>query len=372
MHLSLPTKRDTEGSADFHEALEKVACGEEIGVDECEALLAAEGRELMELVRLADGIRREAVGDVVTYVVNRNINFTNVCVGSCRFCAFRRAPGQPGGYMLTHAQISEKVAEALREGATEVCVQGGLHPEMFLEDYLDILAAIREVSEDIHIHAFSPAEIEWMAREGLSVERVLRRLREGGLNSVPGTAAEVLSDRVRSLICPEKISVERWVEIIKACHRSGLPTTSTVLYGTLETPRELAEHLALIREIQRETGGFTEFIPLLFRPLNTQLQRDGFREWAGMEHSVRVHAAARIMLAGYVNNIQASWVKLGPRGAQLMLGAGANDLGGTLMEESITRAAGGELQHMAPRELETLALEIGRIPRRRTTTYGLL
>jgi len=374
LYSNLQTKMVT-GEHRFRvwEALEKAVSGEELSAEDGETLLAAEGDAMKELVEIADHIRQERVGDVVTYVVNRNINFTNICVGRCRFCAFRKSPGHPEGYRLSLEEIAEKVKEAVREGATEVCIQGGLNPEMTFDDYLNILGAVREVSPDIHIHAFSPAEIDRMTRmEGISVRRVLSRLREAGLNSVPGTAAEVFSARVRSLICPEKISAERWAEIIKACHRINLPTTSTVLYGNVETPKELAEHIAFVREIQRETMGFTEFIPLRFKPFNTDLWRMGFREWATLGYSLKVHAVGRIMLSGYIDNIQASWVKLGPRGAQLMLKAGANDLGGTLMEDNITRAAGGRIQRMSVFDLRKLALEINRTPRQRTTTYGLL
>jgi len=259
-------------------------------------------------------------------------------------------------------------------GATEVCIQGGLHPEFGLEDYLAILRAVRSVSQSIHIHAFSPAELDHIARqEGLSIEEVIKALREVGLNSVPGTAAEILVDRVRAIICPKKLSTGEWTDIIKACHRLGLPTTATMMYGHVETARERAQHLALIRDIQRETGGFTEFVPLAFLPSNTPLKREGIvRSSPSVVDNLRVHAAARLMLAGWIDNIQASWVKLGPRLAQLMLNAGANDLSGTLMEENISRAAGGRGQAMLPEQLEGLILEIGRVPRQRSTTYDIL
>jgi 7,8-didemethyl-8-hydroxy-5-deazariboflavin synthase CofH subunit len=347
--------------------------GEELSVEEGERLLRAEGDELLRLVQAADEVRRRRVGDIVTYVVNRNINFSNICTGSCKFCAFRRSQEDPDAYVLTHEQISEKVREALNFGATEVCIQGGLHPNFGLDEYIDILRAVRSVSPDIHIHAFSPAELDHIAKQdGLSIEDVIRTLRDAGLNSVPGTAAEILVDRVRNIICPKKIGTGRWVEIIKTCHRLGLPTTATMLYGTVETPRERAEHLALLREIQHETRGFTEFVPLAFMPYNTQLWRDGKRSPPSPSESLRVHAVARLMLAGSIDNIQASWVKLGPKGAQQMLRAGANDLSGTLMEENISRAAGGRGQAMLPEQLEGLILEIGRVPRQRSTTYELL
>ena len=374
MSSSLLTRMDTAlAEPEFEEILQRALAGEGLSVGESERLFRAEGRELLELIWAADDVRRQRVGDIVTYVVNRNINHTNICVGSCKFCAFRRSPDDPDAYVLTPGQITTKVREAVEFGATEVCIQGGLHPDFGLEEYVAILQAVRDVSSDIHIHAFSPAELNHIAeQEGLSIEEVVKTLREVGLNSVPGTAAEILVDRVRSIICPRKITASQWISTIKTCHRLGLPTTATMLYGTVETPRERAEHLALIREIQNETGGFTEFVPLAFMPHNTRLWRDGERSPPSAVESLRVHAVARLMLAASIDNIQTSWVKLGPRGAQLMLGAGANDLSGTLLEENITRAAGGTRQAMLPRQLERLILEIGRVPRQRTTTYELL
>jgi 7,8-didemethyl-8-hydroxy-5-deazariboflavin synthase CofH subunit len=354
----------------FREILDKVLDGGELSVNEGERLLQAEGEELRVLIRVADGVRRRRVGDTVTYVVNRNINHTNICMGSCKFCAFRRSPDDPDAYVLTRGQITTKVREVVKFGATEVCIQGGLHPEFGLEEYIWILRAVRNVSPSIHIHAFSPAELDHIAgQEWLSIEDVIKTLREAGLNSVPGTAAEILVDRVRSVICPKKISPPRWIEIIKACHRLNLPTTATMLYGTVETPHEQAEHLALLRDIQHQTGGFTEFIPLAFMPYNTPLGSGGERSPPGIVESLRVHAVARLMLTGYIDNIQTSWVKLGSRGAQLMLCAGANDLSGTLFEENITRAAGGERQAMTPNQLKALIIQLRRTPRQRTTTY---
>ena len=358
----------------FGEILQRALAGEELTVEEGALLLQAEGKKLQALLQVADEVRRRRVGDIVTYVKNRNINFTNICRGSCRFCAFRRSPGDPEAYVLSPEQIEAKVAEALEIGATEVCVQGGLHPDFRLEDYLQILRAIRRAAPEIHIHAFSPSEINHIAeRENMGLEEVIQALKREGLNSVPGTAAEILVDRVRSIICPEKISTEQWIRTIKTCHRLGLPTTATVMYGHVETPLELAQHISIIREIQKETWGFTEFVLLGFMSRNTTLGREFKLEPApNMVQSLRLHAVARLMLAGYVDNIQASWVKLGPRGAQLMLRAGANDLGGTLMEEHITRAAGGSLDSMSAEQLERLILEMGRIPRQRTTTYELI
>lgn len=358
----------------FEEILQRALAGEELSVADGEFLLRADGEELRALVRTADEMRQRRVDDIVTYVKNRNLNFTNICIGTCKFCAFRRSPSDSDSYVLTCEEIEAKVRGAVSFGATEICVQGGLHPNFGLEDYLRIIQTIRKISPDIHIHAFSPAELDHIARrEGMSIEEVVKILRDAGLNSVPGTAAEILVDCVRSIICPRKITVKRWVEIVTTCHRLGLPTTATMLYGTVETPRDRAEHLALLRDIQRETGGFTEFVLLPFMPYNTPLwNQRGIRSPPSLEDSLKVHAVARLMLAGYIDNIQASWVKLGSRGAQLMLTAGTNDLGGTLLEENITRAAGGDRQAMMPEQLELLILELGRVPRQRTTTYELI
>ena len=381
MSSSLWTRTDTaraepwaEINFGFREILDRALAGEKLSVAEGEHLLRADGPELRALIAVANEVRRRAVGEVVTYVINRNINHSNICIGGCRFCAFQRSPGDPDAYVLGLEQIAEKVREAVHFGATEICMQGGLHPEFGLENYLDILRTIRKISPDIHIHAFSPAELCHIAtRESMQVKEVIGALRDAGLNSVPGTAAEILVDRVRKLVCPKKISVSWWIEIIKTCHRSGLPTTATIMYGHVETQRERAEHLAIIREIQRETHGFTEFVPLVFTPHNTALWREGTVSFPpGIVEDLRVHAVSRLMLAGFIDNIQTSWVKLGPHGAQLMLGAGANDLGGTLLEENITRAAGGKRQVMLPWQLERLILEIKRTPRQRTTTYELI
>lgn len=378
MSSSLLTRKDiAQGELrarldlEFREILDRALSGDKLSTTQGERLFRAEGEELPALVRTADEVRRRRVGEVVTYVVNRNLNFTNVCVGTCKFCAFRRSQGDPDAYVLTLEQMAAKVQEALAFGATEVCMQGGLHPEFGLENYLDMLRTIRKISPDIHIHAFSPAELNHIAeREGLSIEEVIKMLHNAGLNSVPGTAAEILVDRVRGIICPKKISTSRWVRIIKTCHRLGLPTTATMLYGHVETPRERAQHLALIRDVQRETRGFTEFVPLAFVPGNTQLQREGVvSSRPNLAENLRVHTVARLMLAGYIDNIQTSWVKLGPRGAQLMLCAGANDLSGTLLEENITRAAGGGQQVMMPKQLQRLILQLKRTPKQRTTTY---
>jgi len=357
----------------FGEILHHVFSGEDLSVEDGEFLLRSQDKRLQILTEAADEMRRSKVGEAVTYVKNRNINFTNICSGSCKFCAFQRSATDPEAYVLSLEQIESKVREALAAGATEVCVQGGLHPNFKLENYLEILRTIRKAAPDMHIHAFSPSEINHMAKnEGIDLEEVIKALRDNGLGSVPGTAAEILVDRVRSIICPHKITTDQWVRTIKTCHRLGLPTTATMMYGHVETTLELAQHMAVIRDIQKETDGFTEFVLLPFIPRNTRLNRELTLPSRSFDQDLRVHAVARLMLSGHINNIQTSWVKLGPDGAQRMLGAGANDLGGTLMEESITRAAGGELCAMDAEKLESLILGIGRTPRQRTTTYQLI
>jgi len=363
-------RMDTDAK-DFEEILEEAASGESEPTI-VERLLQARGEELLLLAKRADEIRKKQVGETVTYVINRNINFTNVCVNNCRFCAFRRRPNDPDAFVLAPSEIKQKVREALNLGATEVCLQGGIHPHLRLDYYIELLHSIREVSEDIHIHAFSPQEIFSIAeKEGMTIEEVLRVLRREGLDSMPGTAAEILSDRVRSLICPKKIKTKEWVKIIETAHRLGIPTTATIMYGTVESARERAEHLLIIREIQRRTGGFTEFIPLPFVGSKTELGKK--IKGPSLMDSLRLHAVARIVLGKCIRNLQASWVKLGPRGAQLMLLAGANDLGGVLLEENITREAGGKWgQYMPPERIRELAVEIGREPAQRSTLYEIL
>lgn len=358
---------------EIRDAFEKALKGEELSVTEGERLLKSDEDELQYLVELADKLRERAVSDIVTYVVNRNINFTNVCTSGCKFCAFSRSPRDSDAYLLTPKQVSEKTREAVSNGATEICMQGGLHPNLELEDYVDYLRAIRSVSSNIHIHAFSPAEIDHISRKtDLDAKKIIKILHEEGMDSVPGTAAEILVDRVRKIICPNKISVKKWEKIIRICHELGVPTTSTIMYGHVETPREIATHLVKLREIQKETGGFTELVLLPFSSQNTELGEKGLSRDMGPEDHLRVHAVSRIMLANQIKNIQTSWVKLGPKLAQRTLDAGVNDFSGTLMEENITRSAGGTLEEMKPEEIRELIIGAGKVPRERTTTYDLM
>lgn len=320
------------------------------------------------IFRIADELRAQSVGDIVTYVVNRNINFTNRCIGRCMFCAFRA----DDGYLLTIDEILKKVEEAENAGATEICIQGGLINGWGVERYCEILEEIKSRHPSIHLHAYSPMEVMHAARNSnLPLEEVLSRLKSAGLGSMPGTAAEILSDRVRRIICPTKLTTSEWVEVITTAHRLGIPTTATMMFGHIETERERLEHIFTIKEIQDRTGGFTEFVPLPFVSGNTELgpMSKGLR----LVDHLRTHALARIILHGSIRNIQVSWVKLGPHTAQILLFHGVNDLGGTLMEENISRMAGSPFgEYMSPEDFKDLIRSAGRIPRQRTTLYEII
>ncbi len=318
--------------------------------------------------KIADELRREVVGDVVTYVINRNINFTDICINDCKFCSFRNKRK----FMLSIDEIKRKVEEAVEFGCTEVCIQGGLLPDADVDFYISILEAVREVSRSIHIHAFSPMEVLHAARNsGMDVEDVLMEFKRAGLNSMPGTAAEILNDEIRSQICPKKLKTNEWVEIVKTAHRLGIPTTATMMYGHMDSWKDRIEHILLIKKIQQETGGFTEFIPLPFMWRNNELGRR-YKGSSGFD-DLLVIAVARILLYPEIKNIQASWVKLGVKLAQAALHVGANDLGGTLMEENISKAAGatsGEMLH--PEEIAEIIRTAGRIPKQRDTLYNVI
>jgi len=355
--------------------LDRALDGHPPTVNEAEKLFKVKGREFLALICVADELRRRIVGDIVTYVINRNINFTNICVNKCLFCAFSRPMRSPEGYMISKDELKRKVAEAVKAGATEVCIQGGLHPYADLETYMEILRSVREVSPEIHIHAFSPMEVKHISvNSNMSVREVLRALKEEGLNSMPGTAAEILVDEVRRIICPDKVKTAEWVQIIKEAHKLGIPTSSTMMYGHVESERDRAIHIDILRRIQMETGGFTEFVPLSFVHEKTPLYRMGLtRPGATGMDDVKVYAVSRLMLGGLIRNIQVSWVKLGVKFAQFCLNAGANDFGGTLMEENISRIAGSTSgEFLPPSEIERVIRDCGRIPAQRTTTYEII
>lgn len=347
----------------------------DLSAEDGEHLLGVTGLELHALVLAADEMRRRAVGDVITFVVTRNINFTNVCHTGCSFCAFSRRAGEEGAYRHSVAEVVRRAEQAWALGATEVCMQGGLHPEMGLQDYLDLVRSIRARLPDIHIHAFSPFEIQYMARRSSrACEDVLRELKDAGLGSIPGTAAEILDTDTRRALTKNKLTTEAWVEVVRTAHRVGLFSSATIMYGHIDGPRQQARHIALIRDLQAETGGFTEFVPLGFIHQNTRLYASGAARPGptGLE-DIRIHAVARLMLDGWIPNIQVSWVKLGPRFAQVCLMGGANDFGGTLMEESISRSAGADHgEHMAAGEFVRLIRDLGRVPARRSTGYAIL
>jgi len=313
----------------------------------------------------------------VSYVVTRNINYTNICYFRCQFCAFSKGKlsenlrGRP--YDLALEEIQRRVVEAWERGATEVCMQGGIHPDYTGATYLAICRAVKEAAPKIHVHAFSPLEIwQGAATLGRSVRDFLAELRETGLGSLPGTAAEVLDDEVRAVICPDKIKTRQWLEVMEAAHSVGLPSTSTVMFGHVDRPEHWARHLLRLRALQARTGGITEFVPLPFVPMEAPIYLKGrARSGPTYREAVLMHAVARLALHPLIPNIQTSWVKMGPEGAATCLRAGANDLGGTLMNESITRAAGAEHgQEMAPERMEALIRSLGREPRQRTTLYA--
>ncbi len=364
-------------SPDIARILERALEDREVTVEEGVRLLEAKGLDMMALFLTADALRRRTVGDVATYVVNRNINFTNVCIKRCTFCAFSRDHREEEGYLLPLEEIIRRAKEAWDLGATEVCIQAGLPPKMKGSFYIDLTRAIKKELPDIHIHGFSPEEVLYgTIRSRCTVEEYLQGLREAGVGSLPGTSAEILDQEMRDRISPGRITVDQWVQVITTAHRLGIPTTSTIMFGHVETPWHQARHIARIRDIQKQTGGFTEFVPLSFvyweAPMYREGLLEGVRRGATGDEVVKMHAVARLMLHGYINNIQVSWVKEGPKLAQLCLEAGANDLGGTLINESISTSAGAQYgQLVPPRELRRLIRDAGRVPAERTTTYRL-
>ena len=356
---------------------EKATRGDGLDETEIAALFSARGDDLVAVVRAADALRREVNGDDVTYVVNRNINYTNVCYFKCQFCAFSKGKlsenlrGAP--YDLDLDEIARRSTEAWERGATEVCMQGGIHPEYTGATYLDICRAVKAAVPAMHVHAFSPLEVwQGAATLGVSLESFLGELRAAGLGTLPGTAAEVLDDEVRRDLCPDKLTTDQWLEGMETAHRVGFRTTATIMYGHIDRPRHWARHLARIRALQARTGGFTEFVPLPFVHMEAPIYLKGrARRGPTFRESLLMHAVARLALHPLITNIQASWVKLGPRGVRACLEAGVNDLGGTLMNESITRAAGaGFGQELPPERMEAVIAAAGRTPRQRSTAYG--
>ena len=360
------------------EILNKALSDKEITAQEGLRLYNTTGIDFHLVGLVADEIRKRRVGDTVTYVVNRNINFTNVCIKQCGFCAFSRDFREEEGYFLPTDEIVRRAKEAHQLGATEVCIQAGLPPDMDGDLYENICMAIKKEIPDIHIHGFSPEEVLYGAsRSKTTIRDYLKRLKESGVNTLPGTAAEILDQKLRDKISPGRISVKDWVEVIKTAHNLGINTTSTMMFGHIETPEDRVNHIAKIREIQKETGGFTEFVPLNFvhseAPMYKHQLHDGIRQGGSGNDVLLTHAIARIMLNNYIDNIQMSWVKEGQKMSQLLLMWGANDFGGTLINESISTSAGSNHgQLIRPKEIRRLAREIGRVPAERNTNYKIL
>jgi FO synthase len=357
--------------------LDRALRGETLVEQEIVGLFAARGRELADVLLEADRLRQEVKGETVTFVINRNINYTNICTYKCGFCAFskgRSARDLRGpAYRLDLDEIAKRTVEAKAAGATEVCLQGGIHPSFTGQTYLDIVAAVKAAVPDMHVHAFSPLEITHGAQTlGLSLFKYLERLRCAGLSSLPGTAAEILDDEVRSVICPDKITTEQWLAVMRAAHDVGLRSTATIMFGHVDHPRHWARHLLEIRSLQQVTGGFTEFVPLPFVHMEAPMWRRGIaRSGPTFREAVLMHTVARLALHPLITNIQTSWVKMGVDGAAFCLRSGANDLGGTLMNESITRAAGGvNGQELGPERIAAVAATVDRPVRQRTTFYG--
>ena len=355
--------------------LDRALSGQDITSAEAVVLFGTEGQEYNAMVMVADDLRKRTVGDIVTYVVNRNINFTNVCIKRCGFCAFSRDFREEEGYLLPVEEIIRRAKEAWDYGATEVCIQAGLPPKMEGDLYIRLCEAINRELPDMHIHGFSPEEVLYGSiRSESTIKAYLTELKAAGVGSLPGTSAEVLDQDLRDQISPGRITVDQWTEVITTAHELGIPTTSTVMFGYLETATQLAKHLELIRGIQQQTGGITEFVPLSFvhteAPMFMKgLLRDVRPGPSGMD-VIKMHAISRIMLNNWIPNIQASWVKEGPRMSQLLLTAGVNDLGGTLINESISTAAGAQHgQLMRPVEFRQMIRQAGRIPAERYTTY---
>jgi 7,8-didemethyl-8-hydroxy-5-deazariboflavin synthase CofH subunit len=346
--------------------------GRSISREEAYALAHCDGDDLLGLLTAADLLRAELAGNLITYVVNRNINFTNICFVGCKFCAFSRGPRESDTYFLEPAQVAQKAVEAAQIGATEVCIQGGLPHGLSPFYYRDILRAVKKAVPAMHIHAFSPMEIVYgVELTGMPLADYLAMLRDNGLDTLPGTAAEILDDEIRAILSANKLTTAQWIEVIRTAHRLGIRSTSTMMYGHCETPEHWVRQMLLLREIQNETGGFTEFVPLGFVHQNTLLFQQGLaRSGPVLGEHLKVHALARLLLAGSINNIQVSWVKLNRQLSQLCLHAGANDYGGTLMEENISREAGATAgQYTSPEDFHALILETGRIPAERNTLY---
>ncbi|GLV30421.1 FO synthase [Sphingobium sp. TomTYG75] len=374
----LPLAGETLSAKRIDAILDKATAGQGLDESEIVALFKATGPDVRRVMDAADALRREAVGDAVTYVINRNINYTNICTYKCGFCAFSKGTAKAlrgPAYRLDLDEVGRRAAEAQARGATEVCLQGGIHPDYDGHTYLSIAKAVRDAAPGIHVHAFSPLEITHGASTlGMGLEPYLSMLKEAGLSTLPGTAAEILHEEVRAIICPDKLSADEWVAVMRAAHRVGLKSTATIMFGHVDDYRHWARHLRVVRDLQAETGGFTELVPLPFVHMEAPMWRKGkARSGPSFREAMLMQAVARIALHGAIPNIQASWVKLGEEGVIAALGAGVNDLGGVLMDESITRAAGGAHgQFFDVERMHRTAEAAGRFARQRTTLYGMV
>ena len=360
------------------EILDKAVDNKEITISEVLELLDCNGMEMNMLIAIANYLCKHKNGNVVTYVLNRNINFTNVCIKRCGFCAFSRDFREEEGYFLPTEEVVRRSKEAYQYGATEVCIQAGLPPKMDGNLYVDLCNSIKKEIPNIHIHAFSPEEIMYGAhRANISVKEYLRRLKDAGLGSTPGTAAEILDQEIRNIMSPGRISVKDWIETIKTAHSIGIPSTSTIMYGHIESHKHIADHLQIIKNIQKETRGFTEFVPLSFvhteAPMFNKNLIGNISPGPGGAYVLKVHAVSRIFLNSYIDNIQVSWVKEGPRMSQILLDAGVNDFGGTLINESISTSAGANNgQILKPMKIRQIIHSAGKIPAQRTSRYKII
>ena len=365
-------------AVDVRRIISRALDGSEISWQEALRLCATTGIDLQATVLGADELRRRQVGDVVSYVINRNVNFTNVCVKHCSFCAFSRTYRNEQGYFLPTEEIIRRVREAADMGATEVCMQAGLPPDLHGRFYIDLTRTVKAAAPQVHIHAFSPEEVLYGSiRSGISIRDYLSALKDAGLGSLPGTSAEILDQEVRDVISPGRITVRQWIDVITTAHSLKIPTTSTIMYGHMETARHWVKHMNLLRDIQHDTRGFTEFVPLSMVHQEAPMYRHNLvqklRPGPSGTEVVKMHAVARLMLGASIKNIQSSWVKEGPRLAQYLLTAGANDVGGTLMNESISTSAGAQYgQLIQPRELRRLIRDAGRTPAQRKTSYEFI
>ena len=371
--------RNSDGapSSEIARLLERAVAGEELGEHDIVRMFAARGADLRAIIERADALRRDVCGETITFVINRNINYTNICTYRCTFCAFSKGGGardaRGPAYKLDFEEVARRAAEAWDKGATEVCLQGGIHPDYDGETYVSIVRAVKEATPDMHVHAFSPLEITHGAQtSNFNLVDYLTRLKDAGLSTLPGTAAEILDDEVRQIICADKLNTNEWLDVMEAAHSVGLRSTATIMFGHVDRVEHWARHILRVRRLQARTGGFTEFVPLPFVHMEAPMWRKGkARSGPTYRESVLMHSIARLALHTQIDNIQTSWVKMGPDGAAVCLQAGANDLGGVLMNESITRAAGGQNgQLLDEAAMRRIAADLGRPARQRNTVYG--